>query len=187
MYDEIVVVGNGKTSRENVEALIDDYLYANPKVHVILYSVTRLSEGQIWLKQYLEFRGISHRSYLGDLPKDDIKSDNVAMFILWDDADVDSQPLLDVANENGWPAFDLTNGLHQINAVNAVMTVEKRDTPEPKKVVEPVVEASKEVAPKKSINATEVMDALEESAELQKAVQVIARIIAKEVKKALSE
>lgn len=122
MYDSIVVVGNGKTSRENIEALIDDYLYANPKVRIVLYSADKLSDGQIWLKQYLEYKGTSHEVALRSMPK---VEGSTAMFLLWAEDDVESNNLLSVANEYNWPAFDLTNGLHQINSANPPVATPK--------------------------------------------------------------
>jgi hypothetical protein len=122
MYDHILVVGNGKTSRANVEALVDDYIHANPTVKFTLYSVVKLSEGQIWLKQYLEDKEVAYEVTLGGVPE--LPGDNAAMFILWDDEDPESANCLASAKEMNIPAFDLTEGLVELNAVDGLAVKE---------------------------------------------------------------
>ena len=88
MFEHIIVVGNGKTSRANIEALIDDYIYANPKVKFSLYSTLGvLSEGQGWLKSYLADKEISHES-VREL--ETVSGQKTAVFILWSDEDAEN-------------------------------------------------------------------------------------------------
>ena len=136
MYDHIYVVGNGKTSRANVEALIDDYIYANPKVKFYLYSITGLSEAQVWLKQYLEDQKIEFDVLIKE-PITKIDGSNGAFFILWSDEDPESNNLLAVAKEYNTPAFDLTNGLAALTAVESIQIIHAPKIPEQEKLVEP--------------------------------------------------
>lgn len=129
MYDHIIVAGNGNTSRANVEALVDDYIYANPGIKFTLYNHAKLSEGQVWLKQYLADKDIEHEVILGGAVEDEARP-NTAMFILWDDEDPESANLLAVAKENDFPAFDLTDGLHQLHASDTLKVTPVVELPE---------------------------------------------------------
>lgn len=139
MYEHIIVVGNGKTSRANIEALIDDYIYANPKVKFTLYSTQGLlSEGQAWLKTYLTDKEITYgsESLLEITPEF-----KTAMFILWDDEDPESANCLAIAKERNIPAFDLTDGLAAITPTDGLVVSEAPQIPEKEQVLEEVVEA----------------------------------------------
>jgi len=129
MFEHIIVVGNGKTSRANIEALIDDYIYANPKVKFSLYSALGvLSEGQGWLKAYLADKEIDHES-VREL--ETVSGQKTAVFILWSDEDADSLWGLATAKELGVQAFDLTDGLALITP-----TKDLKFTTEPKIPIE---------------------------------------------------
>lgn len=177
MYDKIVIVGNGKTSRENVEALIDDYLYANKDLEFILFkSSMPLSDGQRFAEQYLKDKNFSV-TVSNSMPDEP----NMAVFILWDDDDEVSHSALESANKANVPAFDLTNGLYELTSV-------------PVKASEPVSEPIVEEAPKPRV----VLDpgtppepdhlvALREDDRLLHAVKVIAEIFAAEFVKAMNK
>ena len=142
MYEHIIVVGSGKTSRANIEALIDDYIYANPKVTFTLYGTRgALSEGQNWLKSYLIDKEIAHDSepILEEKPK--LKT---AMFILWDDEDAESANYLAMAKEYAIPAFDLTDGLVAITPTDNLVVIEAPRIPEKEQVSEDVPETLEE-------------------------------------------
>jgi hypothetical protein len=138
MYEHIIVVGSGKTSRANIEALIDDYIYANPKVKFTLYSTQGLlSEGQAWLKTYLTDKEITYgsESLLEITPET-----KTAMFILWDDEDPESANCLAIAKERNIPAFDLTDGLVAITPTDGLVVVEAPTIPEKERLSEDVPE-----------------------------------------------
>lgn len=142
MYEHIIVVGSGKTSRANIEALIDDYIYANPKVKFTLYSTQGLlSEGQAWLKTYLTDKEIAYgsESLLEITPE--VKT---AMFILWDDEDPESANCLAIAKERNIPAFDLTDGLVAITPTDNLVVVEAPHIPEKEQISEEVLETPEE-------------------------------------------
>lgn len=134
MYEHIIVVGNGKTSRANIEALIDDYIYANPKVKFSLYSTLGvLSEGQNWLKTYLIDKEIEYETIRIVEVNPKLKT---AMFILWDDEDAESSNCLAIAKENKVPAFDLTDGLVAITPTDELAVTEPPRIPEKEQISE---------------------------------------------------
>jgi hypothetical protein len=182
MYDQILVAGNGKTSRANVEALIDDYIHANPKVVIHLYSTDRLSEGQVWLKQYLEEKEIEHHTKLGSL---EVPKGKTAMFILWDDEDNDSLIALSAAKETDTPAFDLTNGLVALVPPSDLPKVEASKMP-----VQEMLPVDEAVVTPDSDDEEDDEDSDYEDP-LYEAIQIIAEIfaesIARELKKVLKK
>lgn len=181
MYDHIITAGNGKTSRANVEALIDDYIHANPKVVVHLHTPDKLSEGQVWLKQYLEEKEIGHHTEIGDIK---LPEGKVAMFILWDDEDHVSLAALSLAKENNIPAFDLTNGLVALVPPSDLPKIEN-----PKMPAQEVLPLEDDVVTPDSDDDDDEDAAYEDP--LYEAIQIIAEIfaesIARELKKVLKK
>lgn len=179
MYDLIFVAGNGKTSRANIEALVDDYIHANPKVEFLLCNSSGLSEGQVWLKQYLEDKEISF-----DIAKEVSASekDNQAVFILWGDEDTESLNALAEAQALGIPAFDLTDGLVELKGKDGISRVVAPIIPEQESIIE-----TEEVLAEDDFDD----DDREFQDPLYEAVNVIAGIfaeaIAKELKKVLKK
>jgi len=129
-----LIVGSGKSSRANIEALLDDYFYMNKKdVLVILPVVSAPSEGQIFAAQYTKDSGIqllvSARQdvSLTGLPSATLvdaenpvaevfanlqnSKDAVDILILWDDDDPACTEALAWAKKLGTQALDLTNGM----------------------------------------------------------------------------
>jgi hypothetical protein len=178
MYDHIIVTGNGKTSRANVEALVDDYIHANPKLTFTLANPVRLSEGQVWLKQYLDDKEIKFTTELSD-PK--VTEENSAMFILWDDDDPESLSSLAVAKEGGIPAFDLTDGLNVLVPQSSIKAVQAPVIPEQEQLTEEEVEADSE----DEDDPEEFEDPLYEAVRI--IADIFAEAIGKELKRALKK
>jgi hypothetical protein len=113
----IAVIGNAKTTRANVEALISDIVDSVDEAAIVTVFDKKQSEGQVWAEQFAADKGLQHGVYdhndyktmLGE-QKNEIK-----FFILWDDEDPDCQLAASVAQENKIPAFDLTDGLMMIS------------------------------------------------------------------------
>jgi len=168
MYDYIIVGGAGKTTRPNVEALVDDYIYFNPEIKFILYPESALSEAQTWLKQYLIDKKVEHQT----TDNLDFPLEKSAMFLLWDEADVKTKLLLEFAEDKGIPVFDLTNGLVQLSTA-----VHVPDFGAPKPVEYPVEKVSEPV--EKHVNADAISEVIENVARL------FAEAFASELKKAL--
>ena len=167
MYDSIIVVGNGKTSRANVEALIDDYFYANPSMTLSILTQGMASEGQVWATQYAEEKSIKVET-VKELKEPNLNS---AFFVLYDENDKDSVEAVQTAGENGVPAFDLTNGLHTLTEKNLTTPVE-------------VVEAEVVVTPEPVVTTAVVEpEPAQLSLDLQKAIENLVIAILAEVKK----
>jgi len=180
MYENIVVIGNGKTSRENVEALIDDYIYANKEVVFHLISSDKQSEGQVWAKQYLTDKKITVE--VGNSLK---VYENAAFFILWDDEDDESVNALANAKEQGIPAFDLTNGLVEISPSETIEKIE-RPRPHVAEIIDKVVKDNNKLFEKLSDSDEEAEDDVYEDP-LYEGIRIIASIFAEEFAKVLKK
>lgn len=196
MTEAIIIVGNGETTRANVEALIDDYFYANPELTVYITVDSAISEGQIWAAQYAVDKEITVVAYMTEgakmtglpleatrenTPNPVLKAcqahEDAIGFLLWDDEDVDCLNALAVLQDSGFEALDLTNGLVSIASAKPIEQVKAPEIPEQERIVEtepePVVEVSDEE------------DGYEDP--LYEAVRMVAEIFAEELAKKLAE
>lgn len=187
MYDHIYVVGNGKTSRANVEALIDDYIYANPKVKFYLYSIAGLSEAQVWLKQYLEDQKVEFEVFIRGEGVPETDQGTSAYFILWSDEDPESNNLLAAAKENGFPAFDLTNGLAALTAVEDIQVIKSPEIPKQEQVIEPSHPSVDNFVDNEAIEDDEDFEESDEEDPLYTAIYHLAKIFAEVVVKELKK
>jgi hypothetical protein len=138
----VIIAGKGITSRPNVEALIEDYVYANgPEVTFLLAYDKSPSQGQVFIGQWAKdkskdviifanedarFEGLSSSSFTDtDTPletacKSIKKTDKVAAFLLWDDEDPESSVNLSyVCNKYAVKCYDLTDGLNDVTTTKA--------------------------------------------------------------------
>jgi hypothetical protein len=113
----IAVIGNAKSTRANVEALITDMVEAMDSVALATVYKDKQSDGQIWAEQLAQDKNIPWVAY----DKNDYttllkehKENEIKFFVLWDDEDPECQLAASVAQENSIIAYDLTNGLMQI-------------------------------------------------------------------------
>ena len=113
----IAVIGNAKTTRANVEALIGDVVDSvDESVIATVYDQAQ-SDGQVWAEQYaqdkeipvLQYKENSYAELLAENKAEDIK-----FFMLWDDEDPACQIAASVAQESHILAYDLTDGLIMI-------------------------------------------------------------------------
>jgi hypothetical protein len=187
MFDRIIVIGNGKTSRANVEALIDDYIYANPKLHIHFHYEKAMSEVQFWLKQYAEDKNLDYSISSGSEELKYGSDDSVAMFIVWSDEDPESANALVLAKEKGIPAFDFTNGLAVLVASDTAKQVKAPEIPEQEElsVKDDKEEDVTQITSKKEIIFEEDSDPLYDA--IDYIAKTIAEAVAKEIKKALAK
>lgn len=136
--DRIYIGGRGKTTRNNVEALLGDTLdYRDGEgsdTTVSLLAFSEISEGMIWAAQLAAARGFAVE-VIRDVPTIGIpqaildvtetvleslppKRKSDALMILWDDEDEECKVLMAVAQLREWPVFDLTNGLLRVISAN---------------------------------------------------------------------
>lgn len=112
----IVVIGNAKTTRANVDALIGDIVDSVDEAAVVTVFDKKQSEGQIWAEQFATDKGLltgvyDHNDYKTLLKE---QKNELKFFILWDDEDPECQLAASIAQANKIPAFDLTDGLIMI-------------------------------------------------------------------------
>ena len=116
----IAVIGNGKTSRANVEALLNDTIESFDETYISLIYDKTPSEGVVWAKQYSDSKSITYKEY-SDLDFSNFVIDNkdreTKFFILWDDEDFECVEAIRCSQENSFAAFDLTNGLVSIKSI----------------------------------------------------------------------
>lgn len=156
MTEAIIIAGNGETTRANVEALIDDYFYANKEIKVYIAVNSTISEGQIWAAQYAVDNDISVTAYMTQgakmtgLPLEATRQNHddpvrkacenhkdIIGFLLWNDEDVESLNALGVLDEYGIQALDLTAGLAVISSAKPIKQVKAPEIPQKEQVIEP--------------------------------------------------
>ena len=128
----IMVVGSGKSSRVNIESLLDDYLVSIPEEKTLILPIFgKPTEGQVFAAQFAKDQRIdivavaTASDDLTTLPAVTVtETKNVleeafkplddqvmGVFILWNDDDEVSAQALAKAKDMGLSAHDLTNGL----------------------------------------------------------------------------
>ena len=173
----VVIAGSGKTSRANIEALMDDHYYANKKNVKLVLVDEVLSEAHVWAKQHAENLGIEVVHEVGFPP--DIVTDHMAFFLLWNDEDPRCQDLLAVATSYGAPVFDLCDGLHAIQAVAGLAKTVPPVIPQEEDIeIEPWVEVEEDL---------EDTDDEDEPDPLYAAVEYMAEIFAEAIARKLAE
>lgn len=142
----IAVIGNGKTTRANLEALLEDVVDSVDEASLCLLYDSDTSEAQDWALQWAEDKGLkkfcypqnSYDELIYENPVEDLR-----FFMLWDDSDPECQLAASQAQKAGIPLFDLTDGLIRINIENAPSIPEPIKAPE-HEIVEELPEATEE-------------------------------------------
>lgn len=144
--EHVIIAGNGKTSRANLEALMSDYYQAEKnQVTLELYSEGELSDAQVWAKQQAVDLGIKVTESLHS--KAVPASDSTSFFVLWADEDPLCQTIMSVAKSLDLRVFDLTNGLHELLASTEAKPYVAPEIPKDEKAEEPEPEPEVEEAP----------------------------------------
>ncbi len=199
----VIVAGNGTTSRANIEALMEDYYYANGEGGTLLLPYTdKPSQGQVFAAQYAKDNGkdivvfapegASHDSIpsssavLTTEPfasaADEAKGNNPSAFILWADEDGDSQVILTHCRDANIPCFDLTNGLGPLTATQDAVPVVTPVVPKQEQL--PIAEVETEAEEEEDEEEDdeeyeEDEEELEDLDGLYEGVEAVARIFAK--------
>ena len=158
----IAVMGNGKTTRANVEALISDVVDSVDEAIIAIVYNEKKSDGVEWTYQYaidkelpvLDYSRNNYDELLAENAKEELR-----FFALWDDDDSECQTAAAVAQQNNIPVYDLTNGL-------MLVPLSQDPISTPTRVVMPVVETqvTEEVAPTKKV-LKPIEEALEDDEE----------------------
>ena len=173
----VIIAGAGKTTRANIEALMDDHYYAVKNQAVLHFPNEELSEAQTWAKQHAESCGIE---VIDSVPA----GRDVVAFLLWSDEDPVCQDMLFLADEQGFDAYDLTHGLCKIDINPGVTKVTEPEIPALEMVnPEPLVEVSDE----EDTSEPEEEEDVEEGDPLYEALYLVADIFAEAIVRRLSE
>jgi hypothetical protein len=137
----IAVIGNAKTTRANVEALISDVVDSVDEAIIATVYDQAPSDGIVWAEQWAADKGIPVLKYpnndydhlLVENSREDLK-----FFMLWGDEDPECQLAASVAQESRILTYDLTDGLMLI-PLNSE-PISRPETPVIPKVEEAIVE-----------------------------------------------
>ena len=132
----IAVMGNGKTTRANVEALISDVVDSVDEATISIVYNEKKSDGVEWTYQYaidkelpiLDYSRNNYEELLVDTAREELR-----FFALWDDDDSECQAAAAIAQQHNIPVYDLTKGLMLIPLSQGTIA-------SPPRVVMPVVE-----------------------------------------------
>lgn len=120
----IAVIGNAKTTRANVEALIGDVVDSVDEATIVTVYDQKQSDAQIWAKQYAEDKSITFLEYAEndyDTLVSKYPAEELRFFVLWDDEDPECQLAASEAQRRNIPVFDLTDGLMRIKLSDATI------------------------------------------------------------------
>jgi len=125
----IAVIGNAKTTRANLEALISDVVDSVDEAIIATVYDKNPSEGIVWAEQYAQDKGLpvlkypenNYEGLLSENSREDLK-----FFMLWDDEDFACQLAASVAQEARILAYDLTDGLMLIPLASEPITRPQR-------------------------------------------------------------
>lgn len=140
----VVIIGNGKTSRANVEAILSDVITVHKEnIQFAFIARSTQSEGITWAQQYVAEQGRVGVVYGSDLSLDlkKLKEDNagrtIEFYVLWDDEDYDCLEAVSFCQENNIAMFDLTNGLIAIKPSVKIEQPVLVEMPEVEKITNP--------------------------------------------------
>lgn len=202
----VLIVGSGRTSRANIEALLEDHYYQNGKagtlavayknkpspeqVQAIQFSKDKDKELLLFTTEDGRFDGAPSASV--EISDDPIKSAvkfltglKSSVFILWSDEDSECQNTLALCKEAGIPCFDLTEGLLPLTPSETLKPVEAPVIPEQ----ETLEYSSKEEENDDEEEEDDEEEGDEDEEEYEEvddvyfAIEAISKLIAKEVAK----
>jgi hypothetical protein len=210
----VLVAGNGKTSRANIEALLEDHYYAKGKngtlvltyqtkpspeqVYAIQFSKDKEKELLLFTTEGGRFDGAPSASV--EISADPVTSAmtflkglDASAFLLWADEDTDCQTILALGKDLGVPCFDLTEGLLPLTPSSDIKPVQAPAIPEQEtleyksKADEEDEEEDDEEEEEEDDDEGEDEEEYEEMDDVYFGLEAIAKFIAKEVAKEVVE
>lgn len=193
----IVIAGSGKSSRNNTEALLEDYLQANPDCTLVVPACDNgFSLTQIHAAQFFMFKEKSVLAVLREDGEEVIESSEVVevdteeevlpkalsylkkqkdgLFIAWNDDDPLSANTLLAATTSGIKAYDLTNGLMEITPSKDIASFDEPNIPEEEKIIASAEEADDEL----DEDGVQIFNI----GQIEQIAQIFAKAFAKELK-----
>lgn len=131
----VLVAGKGSTSRQNVEALMEDHYYAKGDGGTVVIAIEKVATpSQIFVAQFAKDKNkdivvvARPEADLVAVPSASVVHDDdpikkaveivagadTSAFLLWDDGDESSLAVLASCKKAGIPCYDLINGLSEI-------------------------------------------------------------------------
>lgn len=153
----VLVAGKGSTSRQNVEALMEDHYYAKGAEGTVVIPIDgHATQAQVFVAQFAKEKGkeivlvAKDGADVGSMPPSSLVIDSepvkkaveivagsdVQAFLLWDDGDETALSVLSSCKTAGIPCYDLTNGLSEITPSESIKEPEMTLFPEAELVTE---------------------------------------------------
>ena len=202
----VLVAGKGTTSRQNVEALMEDHYYAKGADGTVVIPIDKqATQSQIFVAQFAKEKNkeivlvAKENVDVGSMPPSSLVIDNdpvkkaveivagsdVKAFLLWDDGDETSLAALSSCKTAGIPCYDLTNGLLTITPSESLKEPEATLFPEAELVSESEEddgEEEEEVGEEEDDDEEEYDDEDEEAEDFEDiyaGVEALARVFAR--------
>lgn len=153
----VLVAGKGATSRQNVEALMEDHYYAKGDGGTVVIAIEKMATpSQVFVAQFAKDKNkeivlvAKPDADLGNMPAASVVHDDepikksveivagadAAAFLLWDDGDEASLAVLASCKKAGIPCYDLINGLSEITPSETLKEPEATLFPQAEMVTE---------------------------------------------------
>lgn len=200
----VLVAGKGSTSRQNVEALMEDHYYAKGDGGTVIIPIDRqATPSQVFVAQFAKEKNkdivfvAKDGSDLNNLPSASVVHDedpsrkaveiiagaDATAFLLWDDGDESSLSVLAACKTAGIKCYDLINGLSEITPSASLQEPEQTKFPEAEMVSESESDDEEEEDIDESEDDEEEYEDEEEEAEdiedIYAGVEAIARVFAR--------
>lgn len=199
----VLVAGKGSTSRQNVEALMEDHYYAKGDGGTVIIPIERqATQSQVFVAQFAKEKNkdivlvAKEDADLGNMPASSVVHDaepvkkaveiiagaDSTAFLLWDDGDDSSLTTLASCKTAGIKCYDLINGLSEITPSASIKEPEQTKFPEAELVNESEDSDEEEEEVDEEEDDEEYEDDEEEAEDLEDiyaGVEALARVFAK--------
>ena len=153
----VLVAGKGATSRQNVEALMEDHYYAKGDGGTVIIPIEKqATQSQVFVAQFAKEKNkdivlvAKEDADLANMPPSSVVHDSdpvkksveivagadAVAFLLWDDGDDSSLSALASCKSAGIKCYDLINGLSEITPSASIQEPEQTLFPEAEMVQE---------------------------------------------------
>lgn len=199
----VLVAGKGATSRQNVEALMEDHYYAKGDSGTVVIAIEKMATpSQVFVAQFAKDKNkeivlvAKPDADLGNMPAASVVHDNepikksveivagadTSAFLLWDDGDEASLAVLASCKKAGIPCYDLINGLSEITPSETLKEPEATLFPQAEMVTESEDDDEEEEEVDEEEDEEEYDDDEEDAEDLEDiyaGVEAIARVFAR--------
>lgn len=199
----VLVAGKGSTSRQNVEALMEDHYYAKGEGGTVIIPVDKqATQSQVFVAQFAKDKNkdivivAKEDADLVNMPASSVVYDgepvkkaveiiagaDSSAFLLWDDGDDSSLSALASCKTAGIKCYDLLNGLSEITPSASIQEPEQTKFPEAEMVSESEDEDEEEEDVEEGEDEEEYEDDEEEAEDVEDiyaGVEAIARVFAR--------